>query len=84
MRRLLIIGLALVLLIASVFVSYQKSYKQEDIEYNGVTISQEEYKSAKEAHEDYLNFDVIDLETGQRIRFNNIEKLKEVMDRWSG
>jgi len=49
-----------------------------DIEFQGVKISQEDYQAMKELNKDNIDFKVCNLETKDCIRFINIDKVMEL------
>jgi hypothetical protein len=75
--KIVLIVLILLVLLTFDIIRYQQYKESQYIEFNGVKISYEDYNKAKEAMKDYADFQVIDVETGNRIRFIEIQKIIE-------
>ena len=64
-----ILGLSILVIGTTFF-----NLNNDDIKFEGVTISQEDYSSMNEINKDNMGYDVCNLNTNDCIRFINIDK----------
>jgi len=75
------IALIVMFILLGAAIGYNSYQNQPYLDFNGVTLSHQDYQSIKKTFgEDYLDYRICNLNTGNCIFLRDIEKLEETME----